>query len=208
MARGRGGGGAALWNSVGALFPERQLSHRIVSTIANLQGIYPIMVTSKRSAPRKTAAKSAPAPAAKVASPADAPVVATAAPTASRIPAPTLKPGPVTVPTVSVVTGSVAADADEPVVMKKKELFDRVVAASGAKKKDVKPIVEATLKVLGDALSNGEELILPPFGKMKINRQREDNNGEMLILKLRRNEKFGGSGSSGNDGLEEDSEDE
>ncbi|MCC0064252.1 MAG: HU family DNA-binding protein [Defluviimonas sp.] len=74
-----------------------------------------------------------------------------------------------------------------PTVLKKKELVERVVAASGVKKKDAKSVVEATLRVLGDALAAGEDLVLPPFGKAKVNRQKDLGSGEMLVIKLRRN---------------------
>jgi DNA-binding protein HU-alpha len=77
-------------------------------------------------------------------------------------------------------------DVEPTVVLRKKELFERVTEASGAKKRDVRLIVEATLKVLGDALAAGETLALPPFGKAKVNRQKDLASGEMLIVKLRR----------------------
>lgn len=76
-----------------------------------------------------------------------------------------------------------------PVVMsnevKKKELFDLVVARSGMKKKDVKPVVEAMLGVLGDVLSEQRELNLQPLGKVKVQRGKELSDGRVLILKLR-----------------------
>lgn len=75
-------------------------------------------------------------------------------------------------------------------VLKRKELIARVTEQSGAKKKDVRAVVEATLKVLGDALAAGETLALPPFGKAKVNRQKDLGEGEMLTVKLRR----GGAG--------------
>jgi DNA-binding protein HU-alpha len=69
--------------------------------------------------------------------------------------------------------------------MRKKELFDLVVARSGKKKKDVKPIVEAMLAVLGDALAEQRELDLQPLGKLKIQRGKELADGRSLVLKLR-----------------------
>jgi nucleoid DNA-binding protein len=115
-------------------------------------------------------------------------VIASASPEATRVPAPGIRPAPVSVPPISVV-GKDASDgeAEAPPVLKKPDLFDRVVTASGAKKRDVKPIVEAALAVIGDALSAGEELNLPPLGKVKINRQRKDKSGDMLIVKIKRN---------------------
>lgn len=70
--------------------------------------------------------------------------------------------------------------------LRKKDLLERVVEATGAKKKDFKPIVEATLKLLGDALSSGDDLVLPPLGKAKVNRQKDLGSAEMLVIRLRR----------------------
>lgn len=69
--------------------------------------------------------------------------------------------------------------------LKKKELFDLVVARSGMKKKDVKPIVEAMLGVLGDVLAEQRELNLQPLGKLKVQRGKELPDGRALVLKLR-----------------------
>ncbi|WP_022704183.1 HU family DNA-binding protein [Pseudorhodobacter ferrugineus] len=132
------------------------------------------------------------------------------------IPAPSIKAAAVVVPTISVVSGplnsddgpsatAAAGDGNGPVMLKKQELVERIVKASGAKKKDVKLIVEAALGVLGDALSAGEELNLPPLGKMKVNRQREEGNAEILILKLRRG---GGQGGGGNGVAKDDDADD
>ena len=74
------------------------------------------------------------------------------------------------------------------VVLRRKELVERVAAASGARKKDVREIVAATLKVLGEALAADETLALPPFGKARVNRHRDTGSGEMLTVKLRRPE--------------------
>jgi nucleoid DNA-binding protein len=70
--------------------------------------------------------------------------------------------------------------------LRKKDLIDRVVQVSGAKKKDTRQIVEAVLTVLGDALAAGEMLALPPFGRARVNKQRDLDSGEMLTVKLRR----------------------
>lgn len=70
-------------------------------------------------------------------------------------------------------------------VMRKKELIDRVVERSGIKKKDAKPVVEAMLGVLGEALAEKRELALQPLGKIKIKRERELPNGRMLVTRIR-----------------------
>lgn len=70
-------------------------------------------------------------------------------------------------------------------LLKKRDLIDAVVKRSGIKKKDAKPVVEAMLAELAEALSDGQELSLPPLGRVKINREKEIEDGKVLILKLR-----------------------
>lgn len=85
--------------------------------------------------------------------------------------------------------------ADRP-VLKLKELIERVVERANVKKKDAKPVVEAMLAVLGDALAAGESLILPPLGRVRVNRTKEAASGAMLTIKLKRG--GGGKKSIGN----------
>ncbi|MBY5932874.1 HU family DNA-binding protein [Tateyamaria omphalii] len=86
----------------------------------------------------------------------------------------------------------VVVDAPTPVVagpmMRKKELVDAVVARSGMKKKDVKPAVEATLAVLGDALKDGRALNLQPLGKVKVNREKKLASGRMFVARIRQSD--------------------
>ncbi len=69
--------------------------------------------------------------------------------------------------------------------LRKKELFELVVERTGMKKKDVKPVVEAMLAVLGEALAEHREMQLQPLGKLKVQRGRELADGRALVLKLR-----------------------
>jgi nucleoid DNA-binding protein len=95
------------------------------------------------------------------------------------LPAPVAKPSaePSVVETAqSVILGP---------VMRKKELIDAVVEHSGMKKKDVKPIVESMLEVLGGALAEKRELNLQPLGRIKVRRERQLPNGRMLVAKIR-----------------------
>ena len=77
----------------------------------------------------------------------------------------------------------------EPVIsrpeLRKKELIDRAVERSGLKKKDVKPAVDAILAELGEALAEGRELNLRPFGKLKVQRQEDKANGSVIICRVR-----------------------
>lgn len=70
-------------------------------------------------------------------------------------------------------------------VMRKRELIDLVVEKSGIKKKDAKPVVEAMLAVLGEAVSDGRELNLQPFGKVKVRRAKEMPNARVMVTKIR-----------------------
>lgn len=85
-------------------------------------------------------------------------------------------------------TAAATGGAEEVVsgpMMRKKELIDAVVAASGAKKKDAKPVVEAMLKVMGNALRDGRELNLHPFGSVKVRRAKDMVKARVLTTKIR-----------------------
>ena len=92
-------------------------------------------------------------------------------------------------------TGVTAEAAAEPgpapqaaaptVTLGRKDLLEKVREASGAKKKDVKTIVEATLSLMGEALARGEVLQLPPFGVARVTRGL-DTGAKSLVVKLRR----------------------
>ena len=116
--------------------------------------------------------------------PKSAPVKAEAlkpAPRVPHIPAPPAKP--------EAISEAISEAVEEGMIpgleMKKQELIDKVVAASGIKKKDAKPVLDAMLDILGTALAEGRELNLPPLGKIKQNRVRETANARIIIAKIR-----------------------
>jgi hypothetical protein len=78
------------------------------------------------------------------------------------------------------------AAVEETKMLKVGDLIDAVVAASGAKKPQAKPVIEATLAALGLLLADGAAMNLPPLGKLQVMRRKEQPNGEVLIVKLRR----------------------
>ncbi len=69
--------------------------------------------------------------------------------------------------------------------LKKRELVDLVAARSGIKKRDVKPVVEAMMLVLGDAIGEGRDINLQPLGKIKVTRIKNANNGKVLTARIR-----------------------
>ncbi|EAR51579.1 DNA-binding protein HU, putative [Oceanicola granulosus HTCC2516] len=86
-------------------------------------------------------------------------------------------------PRATVVTETAIVAGPE---LKKKDFVERVVTRSGLKKRDAKLAAEAALAVLGEAIANGEELNLPPLGKLKINRRKAQANGMIYVCRLRR----------------------
>lgn len=71
-------------------------------------------------------------------------------------------------------------------VLKKPDFLDRAVARTNTKKRDAKPVIEAALAVLGEALLAGEDVSLPPLGKLRVVRHKDLGDGAaVLTLKLR-----------------------
>ena len=109
-----------------------------------------------------------------------------AKPGAAKAAGPKLVPGAAT-PALSVV-GDTDAEGAGPgraaSGLRLKDLVDRVVAATGGRKKGVKEVVEATLRQMGEALKKGESLNLPAFGKLRVARAGAEGGGAMT-LKLR-----------------------
>lgn len=98
-------------------------------------------------------------------------------------------PTPEPLKTVPSSTDAAPVDAPEATVvttMKKKDMIAKVSEVSGVKRSDAKKVIEAVLAELGDALQRGDELNLPPLGKMSVHRQREGSGAHIVIAKLRR----------------------
>lgn len=96
-------------------------------------------------------------------------------------------------------TPVVTSETTDPVTgpdLKKQELLAKVVSRSGIKKKDAKPVVEAMLEVMGEALAEGRELNLQPFGKVKLNRTREMPKARVIVAKIRQSKNDGGTKES------------
>ena len=89
----------------------------------------------------------------------------------------------------SVTEGAASAESEGKSAapqLKKKELVTRVVQAmEGKKKGTVKEIVEATLATLGAAIQNGESLNLPPFGKVRVTRQKGSGAEAMATVRIK-----------------------
>ena len=88
---------------------------------------------------------------------------------------------PKTEPTVVTDTEATVSGPE----LKKKELIDAVVEKSGIKKKFAKPVVEAMLDVLAEAVAEGRDMNLQPFGKFKANRSKDLSGAKVTVMKIR-----------------------
>jgi DNA-binding protein HU-alpha len=85
----------------------------------------------------------------------------------------------------AAATASAADGAEKATALKLRELVDRVVGATGAKKKVARELVEATLAQLGAALAKGEELNLPGVGKVRVAKSADKAGRSLMTLKVR-----------------------
>jgi len=72
--------------------------------------------------------------------------------------------------------------------VRKKEFIDRATARSGIRKPDARAAIEATLATLAEALAAGQDLILPPLGRIRVTREKPTKKGRMLMLRLQLDE--------------------
>lgn len=120
----------------------------------------------------------------------------TAAKAARGAAKPSAPAGEETATTVATAAAKPAGDtvegaADTLGELKKRELVELVVARSGIRKKFVKPAVEAMLDILGEAIAEGRELNLQPFGKITRKRARDTANARVTTAQIRQSKSAG-----------------
>jgi len=95
------------------------------------------------------------------------------------------KSTPKTAPKPATAVPKTAPATDDP-MLRKKELFEKVVARTSLKKRDVKPAVEAALALIAESLREGRDVNLPPLGKLRVVKSKDlDNGAAVVTLKLR-----------------------
>ncbi len=77
-------------------------------------------------------------------------------------------------------------DPENAKVLQKRQLVAHVVRRTGLRSSDIKPVVEATLAELGDAIAAGMTLALPPLGRGRVSRRLDPSGAEIITLRLRR----------------------
>jgi hypothetical protein len=115
----------------------------------------------------------------------------------------TINPDPVVTPLADVPAHQAAKIINPAVAIAKGEMIkkpvfiDRAVDRTDVKKRDAKPAIEAALAVFAEALINGEELNLPPMGKIRVVKSKDVGDGaKVLTLKLRTMKDGAGQGAA------------
>ena len=98
------------------------------------------------------------------------------------------------VPGGTPAEGSDTAKPARPGLLRKGDLLDRLAAGSGLKKPQVKDTLEVVLAELGAALERGDDLVLPPLGRLKMVKRKVQGGTEVLTLRLRRAGEAGAGG--------------
>lgn len=72
---------------------------------------------------------------------------------------------------------------EAPEVTKLPDLVDMVVEATGKNRKEARPIIDALLVAIQAKITAGDDLILPPLGRLRVIKRNEENG--VVTLKLR-----------------------
>ena len=89
---------------------------------------------------------------------------------------------PVVVKTKPVVVKSKPTKTG--VTLRKKDFVDRAAEKSGVRKSDARNAIDAALTVLSDALAAGDEVVLPPLGKLRVLREKDNGKARIMTLRL------------------------
>ncbi|GEM_PF-1335873 len=67
----------------------------------------------------------------------------------------------------------------------KKHLLENVSRRTGVRKNEIRPIVDAVLAELGEALAEDAELVLQPLGKLMVKRVKDVSNATVYTCRIR-----------------------
>ena len=98
-------------------------------------------------------------------------------------------------------------DSDQMEDLKLRELLQAVADAGDFKKPQAKPVIEATLVALGEALAAGRDLNLAGLGKVKVKRSKVANGRRVSELRIRQDITPGSKTKSATDRVAEGDED-
>ena len=88
-----------------------------------------------------------------------------------------------------MTTDTPEATTDAPdarTAFKKSELLDQIVARTTLKKRDAKAAIDAALAIISETIARGDDLVLPPLGKIRVVKSKDLGSGAQAVtLKLR-----------------------
>jgi nucleoid DNA-binding protein len=89
-------------------------------------------------------------------------------------------------PPAVMPTGSAAPDADRTERVRRGDLLDAMAERSPMRRADLKVVMELMLEEMGKLLDNGDEVVLPPLGKLMVKKRVPRDGGDILTVKLKR----------------------
>ncbi len=75
-------------------------------------------------------------------------------------------------------------DGADRVLLKRRDFIARVAARSGLPQGEARDAVDAVLAAMSEAIGRGEDLLLPPFGKLMVKREKQTARGSVRSLRL------------------------
>jgi DNA-binding protein HU-alpha len=78
----------------------------------------------------------------------------------------------------------IARKARTGVQVKKKDFVEKVTAAAGVKKAEARAVVDAALAIIADRVLAGDELNLPPLGKLRLMKEKDTGKARIATLRL------------------------
>jgi len=82
---------------------------------------------------------------------------------------------------INVVSGKAPRSG---VQVKKKDFLDQVADASGGKKTEVRGVLDAALALIAERLMAGDEIALPPLGRLRMVREKDNGKARIATLRL------------------------
>jgi len=76
------------------------------------------------------------------------------------------------------------ADAPPRPVLRRKAFLDLVTTRAGSRKSDTRAVTDAALAVIAEALGRGEDVALPPLGRIRVVKTRDGVRSRVLTLRL------------------------
>jgi nucleoid DNA-binding protein len=69
--------------------------------------------------------------------------------------------------------------------LKRRTLLEAVAMRVGVKRTDAREVMDAVLVEMAEALDQGRDLILPPFGKVMLRKDKDGQNGRPMVARIK-----------------------